>query len=108
MRRRELITLLGGAAARPLAARAQQSGKLPTIGFLGAATPLSWSEWTAAFVQRLRELGWVDGRTVTIEYRWAEGRSDRYTEIAVEFVRLKVDVIVTVGSAVVAAKQVTW
>jgi len=107
MRRRELITLLGGAAAWPLAARAQQSGKLPTIGFLGAATPLSWSEWTAAFVQRLRELGWVDGRTVTIEYRWAEGRSDRYTEIAVEFVRLKVDVIVTVGSAVVAAKQVT-
>jgi putative ABC transport system substrate-binding protein len=108
MRRREFITLLGGAAvAWPLAARAQQSGKLPTIGFLGAATPLSWSEWTAAFVQRLRELGWVDGRTVTIEYRWAEGRSDRYTEIAVEFVRLKVDVIVTVGSAVVAAKQVT-
>jgi putative ABC transport system substrate-binding protein len=87
--------------------RAQQSGKLPTIGFLGAATPLSWSEWTAAFVQRLRELGWIDGRTVTIEYRWAEGRSDRYTEIAAEFVRLKVDVIVTVGSAVVAAKQVT-
>ena len=107
MKRREFITLLGGAAAWPLAARAQQSGKPPTIGFLGAATPLSWSEWTAAFVQRLRELGWVDGRTVTIEYRWAEGRSDRYTEIAVEFVRLKVDVIVTVGSAVVAAKQVT-
>src|SRR6266403_2321429 len=108
MRRRNFITLLGGAAvAWPLAARAQQSGKLPTIGFLGAATPLSWSQWTAAFVQRLRELGWVDGRTVTIEYRWAEGRSDRYTEIAVEFVRLKVDVIVTVGSAVVAAKQVT-
>src|SRR6266481_3824115 len=107
MRRRELITLLGGAAAWPLAARAQQSGKMPTIGFLGAATPLSWSEWTAAFVQRLRELGWIDGRTVTIEYRWAEGRSERYTEIAAEFVRLKVDVIVTVGSAVVAAKQVT-
>jgi putative ABC transport system substrate-binding protein len=108
MKRREFITLVGGAAAGwPLAARAQQGGKLPTIGFLGAATPLSWSQWTAAFVQRLRELGWVDGRTVTIEYRWAEGRSDRYTEIAVEFVRLKVDVIVTVGSAVVAAKQVT-
>jgi putative ABC transport system substrate-binding protein len=108
MRRREFLTLLGGAAAAwPLAARAQQSGKMPTIGFLGAATPLSWSEWTAAFVQRLRELGWVDGRTVSIEYRWAEGRSDRYTEIAAEFVRLKVDVIVTVGSAVAAAKQVT-
>jgi putative ABC transport system substrate-binding protein len=108
MRRRDFITLLGGAAAAwPLAARAQQSGKLPTIGFLGAATPSSWSQWTGAFVQRLRELGWVDGRTVAIEYRWAEGRSDRYTEIAAEFVRLKVDVIVTVGSAVLAAKQVT-
>jgi putative ABC transport system substrate-binding protein len=108
MNKRDFITLLGSAAAIwPLAAHAQQSGKLPTIGFLGAATPLSWSEWTAAFVQRLRELGWIDGRTVTIEYRWAEGRSDRYTEIAAEFVRLKVDVIVTVGSAVVAAKQVT-
>jgi putative tryptophan/tyrosine transport system substrate-binding protein len=108
MRRREVITLLGaGAVAWPLAARAQQPGKLPTIGFLGAATPSSWSQWTGAFVQRLRELGWVDGRTVAIEYRWAEGRSDRYTEIAAEFARLKVDVIVTVGSAVVAAKQVT-
>jgi len=108
MQRREFIAFLGGAPfGWPLAARAQQPGKLPTIGFLGAATPLSWSQWTAAFVQRLRELGWVDGRTVTIEYRWAEGRSDRYTEIAAEFVRLKVDVIVTVGSAVAAAKQVT-
>src|SRR5947208_9752015 len=107
MRRRELITLLGGAAIWPLAAQAQQSGKLPTIGFLGAATPLSWSEWTAAFVQRLRELGWIDGRTVTIEYRWAEGRSDRYTEIAAEFVRLKVDVIATSGAGSFAAKQAT-
>jgi ABC-type uncharacterized transport system substrate-binding protein len=106
--RRSFVGCLGGtAAAWPLVARAQQSGKMPTIGFLGAATPLSWSEWTAAFVQRLRELGWVDWRTVSIEYRWAEGRSDRYTEIAAEFVRLKVDVIVTVGSAVAAAKQVT-
>jgi putative ABC transport system substrate-binding protein len=108
VKRRDFIALIGGsAAAWPLAAGAQQSGKLPTIGFLGAATPSAWSQWTAAFVQRLRELGWVDGRTVTIEYRWAEGRSDRYGEIAAEFVRLKVDVIVTVGSAVVAAKQVT-
>ena len=76
MRRREFITLLGGAAAAwPLAARAQQPGKLPTIGFLGASTPSAWSQWTAAFVQRLRELGWIEGRTVAIEYRWAEGRS---------------------------------
>ena len=87
--------------------RAQQPGKLPTIGFLGASTASNWSQWTAAFVQRLRELGWIEGRTVAIEYRWAEGRSERFTEIAAEFVRLKVDVILTVGSAVVAAKQVT-
>jgi putative ABC transport system substrate-binding protein len=108
MRRRDFITLLGGAAAAwPLAARAQQPGQLPTIGFLGASTPANWSAWTAAFLQRLRELGWIEGRTVAIEYRWAEGRSERYTEIAAEFARLKVDVIVTVGSAVVATKQVT-
>jgi putative ABC transport system substrate-binding protein len=108
LQRRDLITLLGGAAAAwPLAAGAQQPGKLPTIGFLGASTPSAWSQWTAAFVQRLRELGWTEGRTVAIQYRWAEGRSERYTEIAAEFVRLKVDVIVTVGSAVAATKQVT-
>jgi putative tryptophan/tyrosine transport system substrate-binding protein len=108
VRRRAFITLLGGAAASwPLAARGQQSGKLPTIGFLGTATPSSWSHWTAAFVQRLRELGWVDGRTVAIEYRWAEGRSQRYAEIAAEFVRLKVDVILTSGGAVPAVKQAT-
>jgi putative ABC transport system substrate-binding protein len=106
--RREFITLLGGAAAVwPLAARAQQAGKLPTIGFLGASTPSAWGPWTAAFVQRLRELGWIEGRTVAIEYRWAEGRSERYADIAAEFVQLKVDVIVTVGSAVAATKQVT-
>ena len=109
LRRREFITLLGGAAAAwPLAARAQQPGKLPTIGFLGANTPSAQSQWTAAFVQRLRELGWIEGRTVAIEYRWAEGRSERFAEIAAEFVRLKVDVIVTSGTrAVLAAKQAT-
>jgi hypothetical protein len=81
MKRREFITLLGAAAAAwPLAARAQQAGKLPTIGFLGAATALNWSPWLAAFVQRLRELGWIEGRTIAIEIRWAEGRSERYTE----------------------------
>jgi putative ABC transport system substrate-binding protein len=106
MRRREVIALLGGATTRPLAARGQ-SGKLPTIGFLGAATSTSWSQWTAAFVQRLGELGWTDGRTVAIEYRWAEGREERFAEIAGEFVRRKVDVIVTAGPAVATIKQAT-
>src|SRR5215469_10727863 len=100
MRRRDFIALLGGTAATwPLAAGAQPSAKLPTIGYLGTAVPSAWSPWTAAFVQRLRELGWIEGRTVAIEYRWAEGRSERYIDIAAEFVRLKVDVIVTVGTA---------
>ena len=83
----------------PLAARAQQRSKLPTIGVLGASTASNWSQWTAAFVQRLRELGWIEGRTVAIEYRWAEGRTERFAEIAAEFVRLKVDVILTVGGS---------
>jgi ABC-type uncharacterized transport system substrate-binding protein len=109
MKRREFITLLGGAAAAwPLAARAQQAGPLPTIGFLVPGTPTSHGQWVAAFVQRLRELGWIEGRTITIEYRWAEGRSERFAEIAAEFVRRKVDVIVTSATeAVVAAKQAT-
>jgi hypothetical protein len=107
MRRREFITLIGGAAAWPLTARAQQAGKLPTIGFLGGATATAWSNWSAAFVQRLRELGWSEGRTVAIEYRWAEGRHERAAEIAAEFVRLKVDVILTSGGVLLAAKQAT-
>jgi ABC-type uncharacterized transport system substrate-binding protein len=109
MRRRNFITLLGGAAAAwPLAANAEQPRKLPTIGFQGAATPSVASQWVAAFMQRLRELGWVEGRTVAVEYRWAEGRNERFAEIAAEFVRLKVDVIVTWGTAsVIAAKQAT-
>jgi putative ABC transport system substrate-binding protein len=106
VKRREFITLVGGAAAWPLAARAQQP-KLPTIGLLGASTSSNWSQWTAAFVERLRELGWIEGRTVAIEYRWAEGRSQRFAEIAAEFVRLKVDVIVTAGSPAVVAKRAT-
>jgi len=103
------MTLLGGAAAAwPLAARAQQAGKLPTIGFLGASTPSAWNQWTAAFVQRLRELGWTEGRTIAIEYRWAELREERLAELAAELVRLKVDVIVTSGTPqVLAAKQAT-
>jgi putative tryptophan/tyrosine transport system substrate-binding protein len=108
MRRRDFITLLGGAAAAwPLAARAQQAAKLPTIGFLGAATALSWSQYLAAFVQRLRELGWIEGRTVAIEVRWAEGRSERYTEISTEFIRRKVDVIVSSGAPAETLKQAT-
>jgi putative ABC transport system substrate-binding protein len=108
MRRRDFIVALSGAAAAwPLAARAQRPAKPPTIGFLGASTPSGWGHWVTAFERRLRELGWIEGRTVAIEYRWAEGRSERYAEIAAEFVRLKVDVIVTVGSAVLAAKQAT-
>ena len=109
MRRREFITLLGGAAAAwPVSTRAQQVGKLPTIGLWGATTSLVESQRVAAFVQRLRELGWIEGRTVAIEVRWAEGRNERFIEIAAEFVRLKVDVIVTQGSAtVIAAKQTT-
>src|SRR5258708_5405706 len=83
MKRREFITLLGGAAAAcPLAARAQQPAKLPTIVYLGASTPSAMGQWTAAFVQRLRELGWIEGRTIAIEYRWAEGRAERAAEIA--------------------------
>jgi putative ABC transport system substrate-binding protein len=104
VKRREFITLLGGAAAAwPLAARAQQ--KVPTIGCVGASTQANWTQWTNAFVQRLRELGWIEGRNVAIKYGWAEGRAERYGEIAAEFARLNVDVILTVGSAVPAAKQ---
>ena len=107
-RRREFIGLLGGAAAAwSFAAHAQQTGKLPTIGLLGTTTPSGWHPWSAAFVQRLSELGWIEGRTVAIEYRWAEGRSERHAEIAAEFVRLKVDIIVTAGNAVFAAKRAT-
>jgi putative tryptophan/tyrosine transport system substrate-binding protein len=110
IRRREFIaTLLGGAAVLwPLAAHAQQPAKLPTIGLLGATTLSVESQRVAAFVQRLRELGWTEGRTIAIEDRWAEGRNERFAEIAAEFVRLKADVIVTAGTAsVLAAKQAT-
>jgi putative ABC transport system substrate-binding protein len=107
--RRELLAAFGGAAvAWPLGVRAQQPGKLPTIGFLGASTPSAQSQWTAAFVQRLRELGRVEGRNVAIEYRWAEGRNERLSEMAAELVQRKVDVIVTHSAApVIAAKQAT-
>src|SRR5262249_52759528 len=99
MNRRQFITLFGGAAAAwPLAARAQQPAKVPTIGFLGSGTPITAGAWVVAFAQRLRELGWIEDRTIKIDLRWAEGRNDRSVEIATDFVRQKVDVIVTYGS----------
>jgi putative ABC transport system substrate-binding protein len=113
MKRREFITLIGGAAAAsyaswPLAARAQQSGKLPTIGFLGANNATFERASIDAFVQRLRELGWIENRTVSIEYRWAEGREERFAEIAAEFIRLKVDIIFTYATpSSIAAKKAT-
>jgi putative ABC transport system substrate-binding protein len=109
MKRRDLIALIAGSAlASPVAAGAQQRAKLPTIGFLGQSTRSASSEWVGAFVQRLRELGWIENSTITIEYRWGEGLSERAAEIAAEFVRLKVDVIVTSGiPQTLAAKQAT-
>ena len=107
MKRREFIALTGATIAWPLAAYAQQSAKR-IIGFMGSGTAAAQSEWTAAFVQHLRELGWRDGENITIEYRWAEGRSERFSEIAAELVRLRVDVIVTHNTPpVLAAKQAT-
>ena len=106
IRRREFITLLGAAVSWPLAARAEQ--KLPTVGYLGSSTASAQSQWVAAFVQRLRQLGWIDSRTIALEYRWAEGRSERFAEIAAEFALHKVNVIVTSGTApTLAAKRVT-
>lgn len=107
MRRRQFLYVVGGAAgAWPLLARAQPA-KLPTVGFLGTSTSAAWSPWIGAFGQRLRELGWIEGRTVALETRWAEGNTERFEEIAAEFVRLKVDVIVTSGSGVPAARRMT-
>ena len=107
IRRRDFVALLGGAAvAWPLAARAQQAA-MPVIGFLGTASASAWSRWVPAFTQRLRELGWIEGHTVAIEYRWAEGREERYPEALAEFVRLKVDVLVMGGAALPAAKRAT-
>src|SRR5438067_189034 len=108
MKRRKFIMILGGAAVWPLAARAQQAGKVSTIGFLGANTASTQRTSTDAFVQRLRELGWIENQTVAIEYRWGEGRDERFAEIAAEFVRLKVDVILTYATpSSIAAKKAT-
>jgi len=108
MRRRDFIKVIAGSATWPLAARAQQTSKLPIIGFLGANTASTQSQWTAGFVQRLRELGWIEGHTIAIEYRWAEGQFQRSPEMIAGLIQLKVDVIVTHGTAnVLAAKQAT-
>jgi putative ABC transport system substrate-binding protein len=112
VRRREFLTLIGGAAAAPmlapLAVRAQQSLKMPTIGFLGPGTSSGQAQWVGPFVNRLRELGWIEGRTVKIEYRWGEGRAERVPELVAEFVRLKVDVILAAGTeAALAAQRAT-
>jgi len=108
MRRRQFICIVGGAAGTwPLLARAQQPAKLPTIGFLGTSTSAAWGPWIAAFMQRLRELGWIEGRTIAFEVRWAEGDTERFESIAAELVRLKVDVMVTSGAAAPAAKRMT-
>jgi putative tryptophan/tyrosine transport system substrate-binding protein len=106
-RRRAFIAALGSAAAWPLLARAQQPKRLPTIGFLGAGTASAGSQWAAAFVQRLRELNWIEDRTVAIEFRWTDGHNERTTEIAGEFVKLKVDVIVTYANTVADATKRT-
>lgn len=108
MRRRQFLSIVVGAAgAWPQPTYAQQPAKRPTVGILGTSTPAAWRPWISAFVQRLAELGWIEGRTVAIEARWAEGNSERFAEIAAELVRQKVDVIVTSGAAAPAAKQVT-
>jgi putative ABC transport system substrate-binding protein len=109
MRRREFIGLIGGAAvAWPFSVHAQQAAKRPTIGFLGPNTLSIDNQRVSAFVHRLRELGWSEGSNVAIEYRWGEGRKERFAEIANEFVQLKVDIIVTSGTIpVVAAKHAT-
>ena len=108
MRRRDFIRLIGGAAAWPLAVRAQQGGKSATIGLLGSGTAPAQAQWTAAFVQRMRELGWIEGRNLTIEYRWAEGQTERLAELAGDLVRRKVDVILTHNTpGPLAAKQAT-
>jgi putative ABC transport system substrate-binding protein len=107
MRRRNFIAGLG-AMALPLAAYAQQQEKLPIIGLMAPTTPLAMGHLVAVFIERLRALGWSDGRTVAIETRWAEGRAERFAEIAAEFVRLNVSLIVTGATdSVEAAKRAT-
>jgi putative ABC transport system substrate-binding protein len=108
MKRREFVGLLGGAATWSLAARAQQPGKLSTVAVFVTGTPASHGAWVATFAGRLRDHGWIEGRTVTIEYRWGEGRNERFAEIATELVSMRPDIIVTGGTVnTLAVKQVT-
>src|SRR6476646_10893985 len=105
MRRREFLSVLSSAVSWPIVVRAQ-TPKLRTIGFLGTDAT-NWAAWTAAFVARMRELGWIEGSTIAIEYRWWEGRAERVVEVAAEFVRLKVNVIVSSGAAIPSLMQAT-
>jgi putative ABC transport system substrate-binding protein len=89
-----------------LPARPQQASKVPTIGFIGTSAS-GYISWSAAFAERLKQLSWIEGRTVAIEYRWSEGRPERIAEIAAEFVQHKVDLIVAYGGAVTTLKQAT-
>ena len=108
MRRREFITALGGAAAWPLAAHARQPTKVHTIGFLDPNAAMLEGPRVKAFLQRLSELGWVEGRNIAIEYRYAEGQNERLADIASELVRQKVDIIVTSATPPsMAAKNAT-
>ncbi len=109
MRRREFIAGLALPILNaPRAVRAQQAARLPTVGFLGAATRAATATWAASFIEGLRDSGWTDGRNIAIEYRWAEGRTEPLPELAAELVRIKVDVIVTHATApVLAAKRAT-
>ena len=109
MRRRDFLhAVLGTVTTLPVAAAAQRSPSVPTLGFLGPLSESAMSSWTAAFVKRLGELGWIDGRTIRVEYQWADGNSDKMAKIATEFASRKVDIIVTGGTAAVtAAKQAT-
>jgi putative tryptophan/tyrosine transport system substrate-binding protein len=108
MRRREFISLLGaGATALPLAGRAQRLASLPVIGLVSSKINSAPPRWIAAFQKRLGELGWIDGQTVTIDYRWADGRPDHFDELLADLVQRKVDVIVTGGNAVLPAKRAT-
>jgi putative ABC transport system substrate-binding protein len=106
MRRRDFFRVIAGSTiAWSLAARAQQAGRVPTIGFLGLASASGWSRWTAAFVQRLSEVGWIVGRNLAIEYRWLEGHPERLPAFLADFAKLKVDIVVTGGGEAVSAAK---